>query len=98
MAPPCRLLAQLRRLKYPVDETQHAIRAGGEALVVRDDDEARAERLIQVQHELENRFGRVTIEIAGGFVGEDACGTRHERTCERRALAFAAGKLARRVR
>ena len=65
--------------------------------IVGDDDVARPQRAVEREHQLEHRRRRMTVEVARRLIGKHACGPRHQRARERRALALAAGELARRV-
>ena len=53
---------------------------------------------VELKDEFEYVIRRRPIQISGRLIGEYAGGMRHECTCDRDALAFTAGKLARLVR
>src|SRR5262245_577453 len=81
------------RVQDSVSQAQDAIRAARDIRVMRDDDEARAARAIQCQHELEYCFRGVAVEVTGGLVREHARWPTHQSARERRPLAFPAGQL-----
>src|SRR5450631_1943933 len=86
------------RPQGPFLEDEHAPRARGEVLIVRDDHEARAELAVELQHEREDLRGVAAIEVAGRLVGEHDGGPRHERARHRGALALPARQLGGAVR
>ena len=60
---------------------------------MRDDDNGRAFCLGGLDQTIEDLQRRVSIEIAGGFVGENAGRIRHHGACNCGALSFAAREL-----
>ena len=62
-----------------------------------DNDKARAEALIELEHQLKNAFGVVAIQVAGGFVRQHASGFRHQGARHSGALALTSGKFPRPV-
>ena len=60
-------------------------------------DEARLVRTIQRQHQVEDMFSRLPVEVAGRFVGQHARRFRHQRPGDCRPLALTTGKLGRGV-
>jgi hypothetical protein len=48
-----------------------AAAAAGETAVVGDEQKRRAFARLQIEEQVDDRFTRVLVEIAGGFVGED---------------------------
>lgn len=54
----------------PVFENQHAVHAFGNRLVMRYDDKARAQLLIQLKHELQNMFAVAGIEISRWLISK----------------------------
>jgi len=85
-------------MQYAVNQAQNTIRTACERLIVRDDHETRAERLIEVEHQLENRFGRVAVEVSRRLGSQDTHGPGHESTREGGPLSFATRKLTGRMR
>ena len=83
----------LRTPQHAVDQLQRTVGAGRKVRIVRDDHEARADRAIQLQHQLEHLTRRAAVEVARGLVGKHAPGLGHERPGERHALPLAAGQL-----
>jgi hypothetical protein len=49
---------------------------------------------VELAHQVEHCVGCVAIKVAGGLVGEDACGLCDQRAGDGDALALAAGELA----
>src|SRR5689334_21443260 len=77
-----------------VDEMQRAIGTRGEVGIVGDDDECRADRSVQLEHQVEHGADVAPVEVARRLVGEHAARRRDERARERDALALAARQLA----
>ena len=67
----------MERAVHQAQDTVGAVRDLG---IVRDDYEARADAAIQLEHQLEYRFRRVPVEIAGRLVREHAGGPGHRRS------------------
>jgi len=63
--------------------------------IVRDDHEGSAQGARQFQHQIESLVRSMAIQIAGRLVRQHACRLRHQRTCQRDALALAARQLGR---
>ena len=78
---------------HAVGEDQVAIETGRQALVVSDDDEARAKFAIQLQHQFEHLCGIRAVEIPGRFVCQEKQGLIHQSARDGRSLHFPAGKL-----
>src|SRR6185295_10372324 len=84
--------------QYTIHQPQYAVRSPGDLGIVRRDDETRSYAAVQLEHQLEHRFGVLPVQVAGGLVGENTRGARHERAREGCALALAARELAGAVR
>src|SRR5579871_1023976 len=82
----------------PLQQQQHTIESGGEPLIVGDDDEARAELAIELEHQVEHLARVHPVEIPGGLVRQHQPRPGHECPCHRGTLALAARKLRRAVR
>ena len=78
-------------------EGHHAIHGSREAGVVRDHDQTRARRVVELQHEVEDPLRGPPVEIAGGFVREHAGRPGNQRPGDGGALPFATGELRRLV-
>ncbi len=88
---------ELELLQHAVDEMQRPVGPRREIRIVRDDDEARADGAIELEHQLEHLARGPPVEIAGRLVGEHAPRRGHQRAGKCDALPLAAGKLARQV-
>ena len=82
----------------PVLELLNAIHLRRQIRIVRDDDEARAEHRVELEHELEHASARWPVEVTRWLVGKHDTRLSHERTRDGRAMALAAGELGRTVR
>src|ERR1700733_6164661 len=71
MRPPRQLNRYDRLLEqYAVTQAHDAVAARGEIGIVRDDHEARLQRLRQLQHQVEHRVRGRAVQVAGRLVGE----------------------------
>src|SRR5690606_37444687 len=78
-----------------MDGSRHARREVG---AVRDDDEGRAETIVEIEEQPVDRVTRVAVEVARRLVCEDDARLHDEGAGERDALLLAAAQLARAVR
>src|SRR5688572_2043496 len=83
--------------QYAVLELEHAIHARRQIGIVSDDDQARAERRVELEQQLEDTQARRPIEVARRLVGQHGGRPRHERARDGRSLALTARELARAV-
>ena len=66
---------------------------GGGFGIVRDHDDCLAEILIELAEQAKDSFGAFSIEVAGGFIGQDNLWFADDGPSQRYALLFTAGKL-----
>src|ERR1700722_12365202 len=96
MKPPRQLDRYDRLLEqHAVAQAHDTVAARGEIGIMRDDHEARFQRLRQLQHQVEHRVRRGPIEVPGRLIGEHACRPRAQRARNRHALTLAARQFAR---
>ena len=62
-------------------------------MVVRNDDQARLQLLIQLQHQTQNVLAVARVEVAGRLIGQYELRSRNQRTCHGCPLAFATRQL-----
>ena len=76
-------------------EFDHAVATIGQPVVVRDQHQRRAVRVVQLEQQVDDARAGHRVEVAGGLVGEQHFRTRRERARDGDALLLAAGQLAR---
>jgi CRP-like cAMP-binding protein len=81
------------RCQHAILQAPDAVHAPGELGIMGDDDEAGADLLVELEHELVDPLGGVAIQVARGLVGENAGGAGDEGPGDGGALALAAGEL-----
>ena len=72
---------------------QLSIRVARHIRIVCDHDNGQVELFVQFGDQGEDLLAGDTVEVAGGFVGEEEAGTGHEGAGNGDALLLAAGKL-----
>ena len=68
--------------------------AAGERQIVRSDEGGQLVLAVQTRNQSENRFRRLSVEVAGRLIGQQQLGTGNERSCQSYPLLLTAGKLA----
>ncbi len=80
-------------MQHPVHQPQTLLHATCQFEIVSDDDEAGAQLLVELLHQIKQVFRTVAIQIAGWLVRQHTGRIRHQRARNRSALALAAGQL-----
>ena len=80
-----------------IHQRQHAIHAGGDVGIVRDQQHGRAAFLTDLPQGIQHQLARLGVEVAGRFVGEDQRRVVRQRTGNRDTLLLAARQLGRTV-
>ena len=75
--------------QLPVLQPHGAVHAGRDGGIMGDDDQTGAQIAVQFQHQFEHLLGGVTIEVAGGFVRQQASWMGHQ--CPRQGGALHEG-------
>ena len=83
-----------RILKPTVLQPEHPIHPRGNARLMGDNDETRADFAIQREHQFEDGLTGLAVEIAGGLVCQHHRGLRHKRARDGYPLTFTTGQLA----
>jgi len=78
---------------FAVTHVQDAMPVGGGFGIMRDHDDGLAEILIELTEKAEDGFGAFSVEIAGGFIGQDNFWFADNGASQRYPLLFSAGKL-----
>ena len=78
------------RVQQTIVQFQDPVHLRRDAVVVRDDNQTGAEIPIELEHQLHDPLGRVTIEVAGRLVGQQTSRPRDQATGECRPLTLTA--------
>jgi hypothetical protein len=89
-----RFLRRAQRAQSTVDESQHAVAAGGETFAVRGEHEGERHLALQLAQQLEHAPSGSRIEVARRLISQHDRGVRDDGACDGHALLLPAGQLA----
>jgi hypothetical protein len=74
-------------------QIQGSLAQAGQLMVMGHDNEGRVEAFGELKHQIEHLFGRCTVQVASGFIGQHTRWVRHQSTRHGNSLALSPGEL-----
>ena len=75
-------------MQYAIDQLQAFLHARSKSKIVGDDDETRAQFLVQLLHQVEQDFRAFSVEVSGRLICQHTRGSRDQCTRNCSALAL----------